>query len=316
MGKPLFISFSSFGLFRKCPRAYYWKYIRRLEKRKFKLPFIVGRIMHHGIQVLLSNPKKAEKQIELKYKQEAQDARKQFLLSSFEEEDLAAQQFATTGMLQAFRMRYAKFLEQTTHIATEKVLQYELSKKVTIVGKIDNILLNQSRRWIWELKNLKSLDMDRIQTIKTDPQTGLYYEVYNRTAKKADQLDGIMYQIIRKPSIRQKQKESRREFLVRLQEWYSSGDGGMKFHLERTKGSFISGAAVINAISKVSDQMLACKDEEDYFQDFSKCVGEWDVCTYYGVCHGNDKKKELGLLQIRKPYKVKDDEDVSIMIEE
>jgi len=265
--------------------------------------------MHHGIQTLLSDPQKAEKEIAKKYKDEAQTARKEFSLSPYEEDDLAAQEYSTIGMLQAYRRKYSKFLADTEHVRTEHPIKYELNKQVVVVGQIDNVLLNRSLRWIWELKNLKSLDMDRVNSIKTDPQTGLYYKLYNLTAKKADRLDGILYQIVRKPSIRRKQKESRREFLVRLQEWYSSEDsGGLKFHLERIKGSFISGDAVLNTIDKVTQQMLNCKTKEDYFQDFGKCVSEWDKCAYYGLCHGNEAE-EIKLLQIRKPYKVKQDDD-------
>lgn len=315
MGKPLFVSYSSMNGFRKCPRFYYWKHIRRLEKRVFKLPFIVGNIMHHGVQTLLRKPKKARKEIAKKYREEAQKARKEFILSPQQEDDLAAQEFATVGMLQAYQSMYRKFLEQTTHIATEHPIRYQLNKQVIIVGKIDEILLNQDIRWIWELKNLKSLDMDRVNTIKTDPQTGLYHAVYNKTVKKSEQLGGILYQIIRKPSIRQKQKESRREFLVRLQEWYQSSEGGMKFHLERIKGSFISGEAVLNTVDKVTQQMLNCKEKDDYYQDFSRCVSEWDTCAFYGVCHGKDVKKEIGLLQIRKKYTVEGSEEEAALAE-
>lgn len=314
MGKPLFVSYSSMNAFRKCPRFYYWKHIRRLEKRTFKLPFIVGRIMHHGIQTLLSAPEKATKAIQKKYKEEAQVARKEFQLSPIQEDDLAAQEYSTVGMLEAYRKKYAKFLQNSTHVHTELALRYVLNKSVTVVGKIDNILQNQSLRWIWELKNLKSLDMDRISGIKTDPQTALYYEVHNRLAKPKDRLGGILYQIIRKPSIRQKNNESRREFLVRLQEWYTSSEGGMKFHLERTKGSFIAGEAIMNTIEKVSEQMLSCKTQDDYYQDFSRCISDWDQCQFYGLCHGNEKQ-EMKLLTIRKPYSIDDDESVSNVLE-
>lgn len=313
MGEQLYISHSSMNAFRKCPRFYYWKYIRRLEKRTFKLPFIVGRIMHHGIQMLLRKPEDAEKEISAKFKEEAKKARKEFLLSPIQEDDLAAQEYAVIGMLNAFRNHYSQFLKKTEHVMTEKSLRYELNKKVVIVGKIDSILLNQDLRWMWELKNLKSLDMDRIKGIKTDPQSALYRTVHNLTVKKSERLDGILYQIIRKPQIRQKNKESRREFLERLQDWYSSSEGGMKFHLERTKGSFIQGDAVINMVTKVSEQILACKKQEDYFQDSSRCVSEWDYCAYYGVCHGEDKKKEEKLLTIRKKYRIEDDETANVV---
>jgi len=311
MGKQLFVSYSSMNAFRKCPRFYYWKYIRRLEKKSFKLPFIVGNIMHHGVQTLLSKPEKAEKATQQKFKEEAQKARQEFQLSPVQEDDLAAQEYATVGMLNAFKNQYRKFLQGTKHVHTEFAIRYELNKNVVIVGKLDNILENQGRLWNWELKNLKSLDMDRVKAIKTDPQTGLYFEVYNRIVKAKERLDGILYQIIRKPSIRQRKTESRREFLVRLQEWYASGEGGLKFHLERIKGSFISGTAVINTVDKVSQQMLSCKTRDDYYQDFSRCVSEWDLCQYYGLCHGNEKE-EMKLLTIRKKYKVEDDETANV----
>ena len=315
--KPLFVSYSSISGFRKCPRYYYWKYIRRLEKPAFKLPFIVGRVMHHGIQVLFSDPSKAEKEIKQKYKEEAQAARKQFpQLSTWDEENLAAQEYITTGMLAAFRAYFKKFLAGTKHIATEKTLQYQLNKRVVIVGKIDNVVLNQEKKWVYELKNLKSLDMERVKSIRTDPQSALYLEVHNRQEKKENRLDGIIYKIIRKPQIRQKKKESRGEFLNRLHEWYHDQSDGLKFHLERIKGSFISGESVINTVEKVSQQMLDCGGEKaQYFQDFSYCIHDWGPCQFYDLCHG-DEKRNLVLYQIRKKYKVSDDDEAAAVVED
>lgn len=312
--KPLFVSYSSMGGFRKCPRYYYWKYIRRLEKATFKLPFIVGRIMHHGIQVLFERPDDAIEEIKKKFNEEAKEARKKFPeMSTFEEEDLAAQAYLTTGMLASFRLYFRKFLGATKHIATEKPLKYQLNKRVVVVGKIDNIIENQRLKWIYELKNLKSLDMDRVKAIKTDPQSALYLEVHNRQEPKKNRLDGIIYKIIRKPSIRKKKKESKREFMSRLGSWYQDQSDGLKFHLERIKGSFINGDAVINTVDKVSQQILdAGREKEAYFQDFSYCIHDWGKCAYYDLCHG-DEQKNLPLFQIRKKYKVQDDEVAAVV---
>lgn len=315
--KPLFISYSGMSGFRKCPRYYYWKYIRRLEKATFKLPFIVGRIMHHGIQILFEHPAKAEDEIKKKFRQEAQDARKKFPeMSTWDEEGLASQEYLTVGMLAAFRNYFKKFLAGTKHIATEKVLKYALNKRVTIVGKIDNVIQNQEKKWIYELKNLRTLDMDRVRAIKTDPQSALYLEVHNRQEPKKDRLDGIIYKIIRKPSIRQKKKESRKEFMLRLGSWYQDQGDGLKFHLERIKGSFIDGDAVINTVEKVTQQILdANREKEAFFQDFSHCIHDWGMCTYYDLCHG-DEKQNVVLYQIRKPYKVTDDENATVAVDE
>lgn len=311
MGDQLFVSFSSMSGFRKCPRYYFWKHVRRLEKPKLSVPFITGRIMHHGIQTLFSAPEKADSEIKKSFKSEAQKARKQFPeMEIRDEENLAQQQFTTVGMLKAFRSHYSRFLQKTKHVATEKELRYELSKKVVVVGKIDNILNNSGLNYIFELKNLKSLDMKRVESIKTDPQSSLYFTINNLIEKKKEnKVDGIIYQVIRKPSIRQKQKESRGEFLRRLEDWYSSGEGGLKFHLERLKKPFISGEAVLNTLRKVTDLMLACKTKDDYYQDFNYCIHEWGQCQFYGLCHGNEKA-EMKLMQIRpKHSEIKEKEE-------
>jgi len=305
----LFVSYSSMSGFRKCPRYYYWKHVRRLEKIVLKIPFITGRIMHNGIQTLFSNPHRAEQIVKDSFKDEAQKARKQFpQMEIRDEEKLAEQAFTTIGMLRAFRYHYAKFLKATRHIKTEKELQYDLNSKVTVVGKIDNILENQGANYIYELKNLKSLDMHRVQGIRTDPQSSLYHTINNLIeTKKANKVDGIIYQIIRKPSIRQKKSESKGEFLRRLEDWYQTSDG-LKFHLERLKKPFIDGAHVLNSLKKVTEHMLSCKTKEDYFQDFNYCIHEWGTCQYYGLCHG-DEKKEIKLLTIRPAYKVTENEN-------
>ena len=129
MADKLFVSYSSMSGFRKCPRYYYWKHVRRLEKIVLKIPFITGRIMHNGIQTLFSKPQDAEAVVKKSFKEEAQKARKQFpQMEIHDEEKLAEQAFTTVGMLRAFRTHYAKFLRVTRHIATERELHYDLNK--------------------------------------------------------------------------------------------------------------------------------------------------------------------------------------------
>lgn len=317
--KKLFVSYSSINGFRRCPRYYYWKYIRRLERKIFKLPFIVGRIMHTGVQALFSDPDTAEKAIKKKYKEEAQKARTEFPeMAVYQEEDLNETEYVTLGMFKAFRVYYRKFLEGAKHVASEKAIRYDLNNRVVIVGAMDNIVESQKKNWGYELKNLKSLDMERVSAIKTDPQTSLYFPAHNRSVPKQERLDGILYQIIRKPQIRQKKKESRGEYFRRLEEWYMDQTDGMKFHLERVKRDDIEarGEAMLKMVEKVSKQMLdAGFNKENYFQDQSYCIHEWGQCQFYDLCHG-DEEKNIKLYQIRKKFKVQDNEEAAIVADE
>jgi hypothetical protein len=119
-----------------------------------------------------------------------------------------------------------------------------------------------------------------------------------------------MYDVIRKPSIRQKKKgktaESKEMFLQRLQEWYKKPDDMSVFHIERFKTPGIKEEDVINTVVKVSDEMLRCKDKDDYYQDFDKCHSYYgDVCPMYALCHeGGESKENLLSYTVRKSYHV------------
>lgn len=308
MANQLYVSYSSMTAFRNCPRFYFYRHIKRYQLRSFNIPYLVGRVMHTAIQALLNQPKTAEKILQEKYQQEKKQARKDFpTMSVRDEEELIAQEAITLGILRAFKKRYSQFLSATKHIATEKLLIYPLNKQVMVVAKLDNVVFNQNQYYLYELKNLKSLDMERVETIRTDPQTSLYFKIHNLVEKKF-KLGGILYNIVRKPSIRQKQKETRGEFLNRLSDWYED-DAEYKFHLERLKKPFVSGDAVMNTVTKITDRMLNCKSVHDYYQDFNFCIHEWGKCEFYALCHrGGETKENMKLIQIRPRYQVNNDE--------
>lgn len=303
----LHMSVSSLKDFMTCRRLYYYKRIKKYEKTTFNLPFVVGRVTHEGLGYLLSK-KPLEESIKLMtayYKTEVKKAKEQFILDEKQLKDLGEQEHITKGMLTAYARKYAKMLKDVKHIGSEVEGAVEISENVTFVIKLDNLMRVRAKKILHELKTSKYITPEYVQMVQTDIQTAAYFHIHNFIYED-NKIDEIMYDIIRKPSIRPKKSESYPAYLERLIAWYDKPGDESVFHIERFTKPKISFDDLINTISKVSEDMLRSKTKEDYYQDFDKCASYYgDVCPMYALCHeGGETKENLLMYSVRKPYHV------------
>ena len=314
----LHMSVSSVSDFLTCRRLYYYKRIRKYQKTQYNLPFIVGRVVHDGLAAVLSksvdpktNKLNAIEIMSATYQRERTAAIKEYVLSPEQLEELNMQEFTTKGMLLAYRTKYGKMIQDMTLLGSEVEGAIDLGNSATFVIKLDNIVTVRNKKILHELKTTKEITPDYVKRIQTDLQTATYFHLHNFIWPD-EKLEEVMYDVIRKPSIRRKKAskhkpaESKEAFLLRLQEWYKKPDDMSVFHIERFKRPGITEEAVINTIMKVSEEMLRSKTEEDYYQDFDKCHSYFgEVCPYYTLCHeGGETKENLVLYTIRKSYHV------------
>jgi hypothetical protein len=307
----LYMSVSSMQDWLTCKRLYYYKRIKKYEKVQYNLPFIVGRVVHVGLAAVLAKKPNAIELMENEFKKERKEAIAAFTLSPEQIEELDMQEFTTKGMLLAYRTKYAQMIKDMMLLGSEVEGAVDLGNDVTFVIKLDNIVKVRNKKILHELKTTKEITPDYVKRIQTDLQTSVYFHFHNIIWPE-DKIQEVMYDIIRKPSIRRKKgsknipPETKLQFLERLQEWYKKPDDMSVFHIERFKTPGITEEAVINTVVKASEEMLRSKTKEDYYQDFDKCHSYYgDVCPYYALCHeGGESKENLVLYQIRKSYHV------------
>jgi len=317
----LHISVSSIQDWMTCKRLYYYKRIMKYEKTSYNLPFIVGRVVHEGLAAVLSksvDPKtKKLNAIEIMsetYKKERAAAIKEYVLSPEQLEELNMQEFVTKGMLLAYRTKYGKMIQDMTLLGSEVEGAIDLGNSAIFVIKLDNIVRVRNKKILHEVKTTKEITPDYVKRIQTDLQTATYFHLHNYIWPD-EKIEEVMYDVIRKPSIRRKKAsknkpaESKEAFLLRLQEWYKKPDDMSVFHIERFKRPGITEEAVINTIMKVSEEMLRSKTKEDYYQDFDHCHSYYGSrCPMYELCHqGGESKENLLLYTIRKSYHVSKD---------
>lgn len=308
----LHMSVSSVQDWMTCKRLYYYKRIKKYEKTSYNLPFIVGRVVHEGLAAVLAKKSNAIELMTAVYKKERAAAIKEHVLSPEQIEELDMQEFTTKGMLLAYSIKYAKMISDMTLMGSEVEGAVDLGNDVTFVIKLDNIMKVRNRKILHELKTTKQITPDYVKRIQTDIQTATYFHLHNIIFPD-EKIEEVMYDVIRKPSIRRKKgskniaPETKLQFLERLQEWYKKpGDTDSVFHIERFKTPGITEEAVINTIVKVSEEMLRCKEKDDYYQDFDKCHSYYgDICPMYDLCHnGGETRENLLLYTVRKPFYV------------
>ncbi len=314
----LHMSVSSVQDWLVCKRLYYYKRIKKYNKVQYNLPFIVGRVVHVGLAAVMAksvDPKtkkfNAMELMEKEFKKERKEAIQAFGLNPEQIEELDMQEFMTKGMLLAYQTKYAQMIKDMKLLGSEVEGAIDLGNDVTFVIKLDNLIRIRLKKLLHELKTSKEITPDYVKRIQTDLQTAAYFHIHNIIWPE-DPIQEVMYDVIRKPSIRRKKgsknipPETKLQFLDRLQNWYKKPDDMSVFHIERFKKPGISEEAVINTIVKVSEEMLRSKTKEDYYQDFDKCHSYYgDVCPYYDLCHnGGETKENMVLYTIRKSYHV------------
>ena len=310
---PLHVSVSSLQDFMTCRRLYYYKRIKKYEKIVYNLPFIVGRVVHVGLAALLRKSKdpktgkpNAIEVMKAEFKKEKAIAMKKFRLDPAQIEKLTMQEYTTEGMLVAYEYKYQKMIQDMKYLGGEVEGALEFSDEVTFVIKMDNIVKVRAKKILHELKTSKTITPDYVKRIQTDVQTAIYFHFHNIIFEN-EPIEEVMYDVIRKPSIKQKKKETTLEFATRLKNWYDKpDDSSSAFHIERFKIPGISKEDVINTVDKVTQEMLQAKTKEDYYQDFDKCHSYFgDVCPMYDLCHnGGETKENLLQFGIRQSYHV------------
>lgn len=299
-----YISFSSMNEF-QCRRKYYLHQIVMIERKGISIPFVAGKILHTGVSFLFRKSKEYVVEAKKHYKTICDDA-KNLILTDKEWKELSDVGDYIEGMLKGFYKKNAVFINKIQQVKNEVKLRLELDKGI-FVGSIDNLFKFENQLWMHELKSAKELTEYRIDKIKTDLQHSAYYYVFHILHPK-HKIHKIRYDIIRKPSIRQKQNETLEEYKKRLLTWYDGIDSSCndrKFYSEPLDAPKLKESNVFNTLNHVADEMSRCKDIDDFYQNFDVCSDKYGKCQYFDICHrGNIPIRSILKAYYRKSKEV------------
>lgn len=172
--------------------------------------------------------------------------------------------------------------------------------KIPIIGRRDAAFTRKGKGglWVTETKTGSRIDLDTLITLLPIEQQTMLYCVthYLETGKYPA---GVLYNIIRRPSLRQGQKESIAQFAKRCAEDVDERRTHYFMRLEMA----VSKKEIDKAIDDLSGAMMEFvrwhKGESPHYMSTNQCQGKYGRCEFLGACASRDFR----LLYMRRGIK-------------
>ncbi len=287
MANNIQLSYSSISTFLECRRKFWWNYVRRLVPIQLNQAFLVGEIVHFGISEMYAKNENAIEDAMTHFNSRVNELRSALAISPNIEQELVEQEYVVRGMLNGYKSKYSDIIEVTEHIKNEHELRFVVNENINILAYLDNILLSLDGKLVHEIKTTKSLTPEYVKNIQNSLQAALYFHGNNHIeTDESNQFVGILYDVIRKPSIRVKKNEAYDAYLQRLIDYYEDPKSEFdNFHMEVIKFPLISKQRVFETVEGVGNDILSIREDKSrYYCNDRACLVR-SKCVYYDICH-------------------------------
>lgn len=161
-------------------------------------------------------------------------------------------------------------------------------KAVPLRGKRDGVVREAGKLWLWENKTKGTWnEMLLAQVVERDLQNNFYLKALMDTSSNGERVEGVIYNLIRRPQLRRKAKETMPEFISRCEEDIVNRP---EFYFARLQVS-ISDAQrykfevqLHRQVSLIEQWFNNVKNPAADIEATGECVGVYGKCPYIGVC--------------------------------
>lgn len=289
----LITTYSLISSFLKCEQKWYYAYVRGLELRQWKEPYIMGNMFQYGIYLLMKKKDSAyaQKKMEKHLRKHLVELRNKFTISTDDEKKFVEMGVMLKGMLAGYSKRYARDLEVEKHIANEQEDVYKIND-VEFRVKMDNIVSFKGNWYLHEGKAWGYLSSDKVNNAIKSLQIATYFYLHNNNVDKTGykKFKGIIFDAVQKPSIKTKIGETYRGYLKRLEGYYTGVGSEKKFYKEVFDAPKISYEDWRHSVSKATRRMLTIINKKHVpLKTYADC----DWCDYNVLCYDGETKNNL-----------------------
>ena len=162
--------------------------------------------------------------------------------------------------------------------------------KAIMAGKIDGLLIDQDtgEQWIVEYKTASDLSGAYISRISLDLQVHIYKLAEEKASNQS--VVGVIYDAIKKPTIRLKKNETQEEYEMRVVEWYNTN----------AQDAFYCACVRlddrdIERQAWMYYQEILWRLQHDYWpRNSNQCLNHYGTrCPLFGYCDSGDKQHVL-----------------------
>lgn len=270
---------SEIATFKACRYKWYLGYIRRITSKYPVTYFEDGGAFHDALEDIGNDVpmEQVGKNIKENYKGFIKDLRVDFtqaLLESYDKRLAMVQ-----GMVAGYDAHYGKDEWHVIQCEEEFCIPFE---GTFIRGKKDKKVLQKNKVKLVEHKTSSTIAKSYVSKLPMDQQTLTYsWADWKATG---EMVAGIIYDVTKKPSIRQQKDESREEFLNRLRDEYITKPEKYFFRetLHYSKKQLIAFEKnLVKLIARMKD--AAENPKEQVYRNEGAC-SDFGGCAYRSIC--------------------------------
>jgi CRISPR/Cas system-associated exonuclease Cas4 (RecB family) len=276
------LSYSQVDTFNSCPKQHW--YARRYKSRQFNINFLIGNIIHEGLHLTYTKTEDLFVLLAKKFDEYIEKERETQIITEESEKKLEEWKVIILGMIYAYNLKYAHFMEDHEHVANEQEYTLDLGNDITFLIKIDNVLRNikTGELWVHEIKTTRELNENYIFGIQRSVQAACYYHLGQMVPDFRPK--GIIYDVLQKPSIRVKKNEDYQDYLNRLQDYYEA-DPHAHLHMEMISAPAIKSEELLAMITDVGKRI----DIGTSYKTWKDC----GMCDFRKLCFNDDAPEWL-----------------------
>lgn len=210
--------------FTTCRRKWFWQYERKYAPMATPTPFLVGTAIHRLLESFYSKGK-APDEVEIKETIDAvfdpvtkgEDCR---FLDTDQLQDVEKQRVMTQGMAHAYFKVYADDLKKWEVLQVEKEGRWQVAKGWDMYFTVDMLVRERKsgKVFVVEHKTTAAIDHNYVARLSLDDQVSTY--IVGSEKAWSIKPEGVIYNVIMKPRIRQKQTETEEQYLERVMALY------------------------------------------------------------------------------------------------
>ena len=250
------LTYSSFNLYGKCPQAYKYRYVEGIGNLKKDTPanaLRFGSIVHAGLERIWKG---------VEIDRVIAEVCEGFEVDQNDTSDKGIEDLKALACVRKYAATW-QAVDAEKYTAVETEVPWELKN---FKGQVDGVITDKStgKRVLLEHKTAARVDDDYFAVkLQMDLQIRIYC--------KAMKCDKVLYDVIKKPMVRQRKDEAPESFIERYYE-----------AVEFERREFDVSKPMIKEAEKEMNAVLKCIKKGD----FTPCRSSCHDCEYLGLCTG------------------------------
>lgn len=268
------LTFSRIKARKNCPMAEHIRYDLELVPRNKKKSLGLGSAVHLGLET--DDIDKAVGYFDGVFPDSQEEAN-----------ELEVQRATVRAMLTGYFDRFGKWDKETIRelsfdIPIRNPKTGAVSRSFRLQGKIDAITVIDGKTWLVEYKTASQINKGYFERVSLDEQITLYMYAYRETFGVKP--EGVIYRVLKKPTIRQTKKESLEQFCNRLEQDYVDRPDFYFFEQKyyRSENDLKQFEKELWAFTQ---QYLYEKRNDINCKNASRCL-DFGQCEYMPICLG------------------------------